>query len=512
MLTRLASLFGFGPKPLTPRSLEQSMEQALEAFQAGDRLRAEEIVHAMTEEVAAQEGRASHLYAQSLFNEATVLCGVGELARAAAACRAAADVPAAGHAAQKDRLTYLMNLGEILTRGERLAEAESVLREGLAEREKFYGVEHSGYAFGLAPLAENLLAQGRSEEALPLARQAVEINWANGNEQVASDLAIWAHVVKAVRGLDSPALDLWDKLPPHMQQKVCEACLERAERSDPHQSQAVLLELRRRLQATPDVEVVPLANVNAQLANVARLTGDHDVRIEACQMAIKLCGGMDDAKHVINGWEGLAMALDDAGRLAECEEAYRTALTKAKASGQRRLVSNVLRNYAIWLDEKGRKADAAIAHHEAATEAAASGDGVMHGRSLAASGIFHQHEGRRDQALAQLQQALTLLPPSHPDAFCAQSHLIALQQGLACMCSEGTGSDAISKLVEQMVRAKSGDLLKTLRIDIKDDGPDVKVELSREPKPEEVEHLNRVISQAIAEMRTSYRRRGFAAD
>src|SRR5262245_16686747 len=389
MLSRIASLFGLGPKRLTPQSLEKVMEQALAAFQAGDGLRAEELVHATVEQAAAQEGRSSHLYAQALFNEATVLCGVGDLARAAAACRAAADVPAASKPAQKDRLTYLMNLGEILTRGEKLAEAEQVLREGLAEREKFYGVEHSGYGFGLAPLAENLLAQGRGEEALPLARQAVEVNWANGNEQVASDLALWAHVVKAVRGPDSPALDLWENLPPHMQQQVCDHCLDRATRSDPHAAQAVLLELRKRLQGTPDVDVLPLTNVNTQLANIARLSGDHEVRIEACRMAIKLCGGMDDPKHVVNAWEGLGMALDDAGQSSEAEKAYRSALEKAQASRQRRLVSNVLRNYAVWLDENGRKEDAAKTHLQAVAEGAASSDPVMHGRSLAASGIFH---------------------------------------------------------------------------------------------------------------------------
>jgi tetratricopeptide (TPR) repeat protein len=329
---------------------------------------------------------------------------------------------------------------------------------------------------------------------------------------VASDLALWAHIVKAVRGPDSPALELWENLPPHMQQMVCDHCLDRATRSDPHAAQAVLLELRKRLQATPDVEVRPLANVNAQLANIARLTGNHDVRIESCRMSIKLCGGIEDAKHAVNAWEGLAMALDDAGQPDEAEKAYRSALEKAQAGQQRRLSSNVLRNYAIWLDEKGRKDDALKTHQQAVAEGSAANDPVMHGRSLAASGIFLQHQGRRDEATKQLEHALKLLPASHPDAFCAQSHMIALEQGLACMCSGDTGEAAMGKLVEQLVRARVGDLLKSLRIEMTEDGPDFKAELSREPRQEELEHLNRVFSQTLAEMRTNYRRRGFAAD
>jgi hypothetical protein len=104
------------------------------------------------------------------------------------------------------------------------------------------------------------------------------------------------------------------------------------------------------------------------------------------------------------------------------------------------------------------------------------------------------------------------LPASHPDAFCAQSHLIALQNGMACSCNSDTGDAAISTLVEQMVRAKVGDLVKSLRLEVKDDGPDVKLELTREPQPQEIEHINRVISQALAEMRSNYRLRGFAAE
>ncbi len=294
MFDRLAALFGRGSKPLSPQSLEQVLERAIAALHGGDRLKAEEIVHAAVERAAAEQGRQSHLYAQAVFNEATILCGIGDLVRAAAACRAAAEVPATSKAAQKDRLTYWMNLGEILTRMEKLDEAEEVLRQGLSERETFYGTDHPGYALGLAPLAENLLGQGRADKAEPLIEQSVEINWAAGHEAVAGDLAIRALVIKAARGPEASALDHWPQLPPNMQQMLVTECLERAERFDPHAAQAVLLELRRRLQGTPDVDVLPLASVNTQLADIARLTGDDDLRIEASRMATSLGGGRDD--------------------------------------------------------------------------------------------------------------------------------------------------------------------------------------------------------------------------
>jgi tetratricopeptide (TPR) repeat protein len=336
MFSRLAWLFGLRKTPLTPQSLASTMERAATALENGDSLRAEELVHRAAEQAAAEAGQQSRLYALALFNEATILSGIGDLARAAQAFRSAAEVPAAEREAQQNRLTYLTRLGEILTRLEQLEEAEQVLREGLSERQSFYGLEHSGYATGLAPLAENLLAQGRLAEAEPLIEQAVLINWEAGHEAVAGDMAIRAYVLKAAHGPEISALDHWEKLPPHMQEMLAANCLERAERADPHAAQAVLLELRRRLQATPDVEVLPLASVNTRLASIARLTGDHDVRIEACRMAIKLGGGMDDSERVVSAWEGLAMALEDAGRGDEAAAAHRAAAERARRANRRR--------------------------------------------------------------------------------------------------------------------------------------------------------------------------------
>lgn len=512
MFNRLTSLLGYGQSKLTREGLDQILQEAISTLQAGDSLRAEELVDAAVKRAAEEQGPASHLHAQALFNKASVLCGVGDLERAAAMCRLAAEVPAVDRAGQKDRLTYWMNLGEILTLMERHEEAEVVLRQGLAERETFYGTDHPGYAFGLAPLADNLLAQSRAEEAQPIIDQAISINWEAGHEAVASDLSIRAFIVKTAQGPAAAALDMWQHLPPNLQAALVSNCIERAERAEPQAAQAVLLELRLVLQGTPDVEVIPLANVNAQLANMARLTGDHDARIEACQMSIKLCGGLGDAGALVNAWEGLAMAFDDAGRDAQCEDAYRSALDKAAQSGHPRLSSNVLRNLAIWQDSKGRQDEAQATHDRAVAAGEASGDHTMHGRALAASGIFHQHGGRREIALSQLRQSLQLLPPSHADAFCAQSHLIALEQGLACMCSSDTGEAAVSQLVEQMVRAKTGDLLKAIRAEVGEDGPDIKVELTRPPTEQELAHVQRVVSHVLAEMRNNYRRRGFAAD
>src|SRR6185295_17182089 len=85
---------------------------------------------------------------------------------------------------EKDRLTYLMNLSQLLAVAGRLDEAAQVADEGLAGRERFYGVDHPGYAFGLETIAEVALARGDYDEVLKRAKVALEIYDRHGHPKV----------------------------------------------------------------------------------------------------------------------------------------------------------------------------------------------------------------------------------------------------------------------------------------------------------------------------------------
>src|SRR5260221_648573 len=71
-------------------------------------------------------------------------------------------------------------------------------------------------------------------------------------------------------------------------------CVARAEHFDPKIARAVLLELRERLQSTSGTPVVLPVSVNIALANLGRLSGDHDSRIEALRQTIELCKPLPD--------------------------------------------------------------------------------------------------------------------------------------------------------------------------------------------------------------------------
>jgi tetratricopeptide (TPR) repeat protein len=198
--------------PLSPEQLQRIHDSGLEKLGTGDKLGAEEVIHTAVKQAAVQAGAGSPLYAQALFHEAIILVNVGDFSRAVEACRAAAAVPANDRASQKERLTYLMNLGDLLTRTGQLDEAERVLRDSLAERQAFYGLDHPGYAFGLTSLAELFLSKGQAREALVTIDQAVAINRASGHEKFPSDLALRGFAVKMVQGVESPAFETWADL------------------------------------------------------------------------------------------------------------------------------------------------------------------------------------------------------------------------------------------------------------------------------------------------------------
>ena len=124
-------------------------DAAVDAFQDGDLIRAEEILRAAIAEIEATEGPDSAAFAEACFHLASLLSGSGEYARGAELLRRAVAAQIPGDEGRRDHLTYLMNLGEFLTRAEQFAEAETVLLESIEGRAAEFGEEHPGYAFGV---------------------------------------------------------------------------------------------------------------------------------------------------------------------------------------------------------------------------------------------------------------------------------------------------------------------------------------------------------------------------
>jgi tetratricopeptide (TPR) repeat protein len=493
---------------ISSKEIDQAFERAVKRLENGDGIGAEREMHSAVGQ-AAQAGKDSPLYAKALFHEGTILVGVGDLQRAAERCREAASIPAKEDQSQKDRLTYWMNLGDLLTRMGELDEAEQVLRDSLEERRQFYGAVHAGYAYGLGSLGDLLLARDKPGEALAALDKAVAIYRPLNHEQLPNDLVLRALAVKAARGGSAPAFEDWSTLRPTVRQEIVQQAINRVEIAEPSAMLAVLRELLERLESTPDAPDQDILNVTISIANVARLVGDNAARIDASRRVVELFRPRKDPAALANAYEGLAYALGDDGENEEAERAYAEALAIAQRAGNHQAAANVLRNHAIWFDQRGIKERADDLHRAAVVTAEASRDPEICGRNLCAYGIFLQHEGKNSEAEELLGKAIGLLHPADPDAYCALEHLKSLRSGSSCGCGEHT-EETFSALAEKLVmeQAPKG-LLRGIKLHLGEDGPSVEVDTLRELTQAEMEELNRVIHQAIARMRQEYQRAGY---
>lgn len=484
------------------------LERAFAAIHAGNPLEAETLATSAAKNAARRFGDTSGELAVAEFELAQVLLAVGDFARSAEAMRRAAAIPPKDRAGERHRLTCLMNLGEVLQRMGRIDQAREVLEDGLEGRARFYGVDTEGYAFGQEPLADVLLAQGELERASALAESAFATLWKAGNPRALPTAALRAAVRFARHGDEVPLLDCYDALPPEGKAELVQACLRRVEVDAPARSLGVLTELRERLEDDDAPPSDALPQVMAALSNVARGAGNSAVRVEALTWLLARFEAQGDERQVVSACLGLALAHDDAGQVDEAAARYAQASGRAQALGDVGLMAQVKRNEALFLSAHERP-QAEAAFDEAVSLAERSGDAELRGRALIARGIFVQHRGQLDDARGLLERALALLPPSHPDTLYARSHLDAIVHARSCGCGDMSG--AVGQALEAMVRSSLPDgLLDSISVQDVDDLT-VSVSLARQPSADEQELLNRVLHQAISELRGRIRRSGYVS-
>ena len=295
--------------------LDVELQEALGLIRNGDSVEGVRMMEDRTAKVA-RSWPDSPIFAQACYNAAVANLVAGDNDQAVRYLEKATEIPGTDHESQKDRLSYEMNLGDVLTRTGRLEEAEAHLRTGLAEREEFYGDDHPGVAFGLTPLANNLLSQGRAAEALPLIDRAIEINRAAKQPEVADDMALRAFIVKSAQGPEAPAFVDWNDYTSALRTNLLYQILNRAEESEePEPAQLavyVLRELGQRL--TAEQSLTDRVNVFVAISNAARSCDDHASRVQAGEQALSLAKESGNIEVVINICEGMGLALENAGQ------------------------------------------------------------------------------------------------------------------------------------------------------------------------------------------------------
>ena len=474
------------------RGMSQSFDEAIAQLHAGDAKAAEDIAQARVEGARSEFGDGSADYAAAQYELAQVLTAIGDLDRSIAALRAAVSVAATDEEAQEERLTYLMSLGETLHRAGALDEAEDTLRAGAQERADTYGADEVEYAYALEPLAEVLLTKGDVRAALEVADEAVLNLWQNGDSQVASVLALRAF---AAQPASANAFEDLAELPAELLDAMINHTIQRAQSDGSSTALSVLRALRELIveHRGPDDEW--LITIAAVTANVARTAGDHVTRIAALEWMTTTLDREKDAEHAANASLALAIAYAAGGRDDDSERAFRDLMVEPVFHGAFR--GRVLRSYSTFLVQRERTAEAATILSSAVTEAKQGDDEEEIGVSLVALGIRRHHDGATDEAKGLLEEALTQLPPIHPDTLIARTHLVAVEPEQPCGCQ--AASATLTEMLQTMVREQvpSG-LLGRLGFDIGDNRTvNVSVSLGRDPQEAELMMLNGLVQQAV---------------
>src|SRR5205823_14317916 len=134
------------------------------------------------------------------------------------------------------------------------------------------------------------LAQGNPQAALTAANQAVEILSKAAPQRLPADLALRAYATKAALGADAPAFDGFTELARETKAGLTRAVIQRASQSEAKIAEAVLVELRDRLAAEPEGgDAGQRLSVQIALSQVAKETGNHELRIGAARQAVQLC-------------------------------------------------------------------------------------------------------------------------------------------------------------------------------------------------------------------------------
>lgn len=478
-----------------------TVDAAIAQLRAGERLQAETAVATAVREAEAREGRGSALWAAAQFDLARVLLELGDAQRAMEALRQACTMRGTTTAETIARLTYQVNLGQVLLTIGNAHEAERVLRGSLEERGKAFGTDHAGYAFGLEALADALIANGDAAQAVALAEQAATWFETAKHARFVQSAALRAIARKAAYGNDAVAfqeVSAWDD--PTVW-SIAQECLAKCAGAEPRIALAVLRELRDALAKRCGSETSRLVPWVVGIATAARAVPSPSDRQEALAWLVNVFDRQDDAANAIDAVIGTALAHEEAGSPHEAQVAYEEALRRARSVKNAGLLTDATRSYGLFLQKSERLEDAERMLREAVRHAESSVSDEQRGAASIALGILLQHGGQLQEARGILETGLGCLPATHPDALAARSHRDAIDRGTPCGCVDMR--DALSSTLQDMVRQHLPEgLLERLIVGYDDKGGlDLQVRLVREPTPSERELVDRVLRQAVAELR-----------
>ena len=484
---------------MSTNEMSPTLQLAMQLAEQGDKVEAENVLIQAVRDCESKFGKKSTEFAHANYELGGFLIFAGRAEDAIHPMRLAAAVNIPDDSfATRSRLTYLMQLGELYEEVEDFEEAEKVLRLGLKLRKQFYGEDHSGYAFGLEPLASVMMNRGQLLESLELVEQAIDIFWKDGHPRVTTAFPLRALILRRLNN-PTPPFEPIRSLNAELLDEMVEATLYLSGRHEAADMQWVVHELLLELREKLGEDNQSTLKLQTGLANVASLIGPSEGRIETLEGLVKAHEKRGDQPTAIQAMLGLALAQSEAGNSQDSEATYRRAFKKAKALGDSSLQAKTLRNLGLLYVEDGKLKEGEKTLRMAVKSAKKSGDKSEFGQAVCALGIFLQHDDRHEDAVPFLEAAIRYLDDSHPNNTCARSHLTAIENGDDCGC--GDMQDALADAFRDFLMSRlPEDWATDVHVEIGDTFH-VEFEFLRELSEEETQKLESLVKQAMADFR-----------
>lgn len=469
-------------------------EQASELLARGETMQAERLMLAYADDLKRRLGPNHPAYAKALFLLSSVRLNIQDFDGGIEALREAAAIPGADHQTRRDQITYGWNLGMVLSRANRLEEAEQVLRSNLENRLAFYGREHAGYAFGLVNLAVVQWQLHRPADAVVLAEEAYS-NLRGNNQKEQWEAAVLLGCVRGDLPVNDPEpfRNLREAEPGDMGIAVSKL-REWTEYRPAVEMLPRLLALRDYLLAAGERYLEQAEYVQYLIVQAAKAAKRHEVRIdallwliarhpEASDDSVDLRVGLANARQDLGDTPGELLAFDQACAVAQ------------HVPGK--VYSDTLRNSGLAYRDAGQLEKGIALMRQALALARERQLPEQIGRACIALGVTLQHAKRIDEPLVLLKEGVEKLPLFDSIMIAGYSHIRAIEMGLTDCC-EASGDYAICRaLMEYTNRTVSEGLVTK----VTKNGQEYVYKTSRDPTPEERQLLSRIIAHARAASR-----------
>lgn len=482
--------------------------QAMMLLKAGKSAAAIELVIQAREKAKEDYGPESIQYAEALYDHGSISILLDQLDYAVESLKIAVQIPPSSDEMKKNRLNYLLNLGEILTKMRNYSEAETVLRTNMKERAEYYGTERGAYGFALDSLARVLLKSKNYSEAESLAIQAVEIFRKEGNPQYYSSIAFRGLCTKAVHGTAKPAFTEFGNMQEQQTNVIYENSIRLAETHEPHYSSLFLFDLRDSLIQAGLVNDIQIFILGMQIDLLSRKMKENEIRIQELEWTLQRPEIQNRKDMQAELLMALGIAYTDVENLKAAEKAFKDAESRASDANNNSIRARVLRNYAQMMTKKGKMKDAKKALEKGLKLAIEANDSIVIGRLQIALGINHIRQGKGLDGNISLNEGLMKIPRTHPDKILAHATRGAMKKGLTVFPSDDE---------EQILSLAVLDLLANLmlsfdqiNVSVELDGseyPVINIELRSIPESRAAS-INKTVEWAKSEVQEMYMNKG----